>query len=166
MKILKRVSLQAITDKNREAVVSLSVSENQRVFVADNAKTMRQAGEAPEAWLRAIYADDDAVGLVLVHDEHLREQPRESGYYFLWRLMIDHRFQKSGYGSRALDLVVNYVRSRPHARRLLSSYHAGPGGPEAFYLRYGFRPTGNIVEGEVEIELSLDKSIDESISPH
>lgn len=134
----------------------MSVAEKQRPFVADNAKTLRQAGEAPEAWLRAIYADDEVVGLVLLHDEHLRDHPREEGYYFLWRLMIDSAHQGRGYGRKALDLVLEQVRTRPCAQRLLSSYHPGSDGPGEFYRRYGFRPTGKTIEGEVEIEIALE----------
>ena len=149
------VTLQPITDENRDLILGLSVREDQRRFVADNAKTLRQAAEAPEAWLRAIYADRIPVGLVLLHDEHLRETPRERGYYFLWRLMIDAAHQRKGCGKAALDRVVEHVRGRPHAARLLSSYVPGEEGPEDFYRRYGFRPTGNVEEGEVEIEFTL-----------
>lgn len=152
---MAKISLQEITVEIRDAILDLSVSETQRKFVADNEKTLRQAAEAPEAWLRAVFADEVPVGLVLLHDEHLRASPREMGYYFLWRLMIDADQQGNGYGRRAVELVVEYLKTRPHAKRLLSSYVPGDDGPAEFYQRCGFRPTGKIYEGEVEIELPL-----------
>ena len=152
---MEPISLKVIDDGNREAVCALSVADRQRSFVAENAKTVQQAKEAPEAWLRAIYAGDQLVGLVLLHDEHLREEPREEGYYFLWRLMVAEPFQGKGYGRKAIDLVVDYVRTRPHAKRLLSSHLPGGDGPAGFYRRCGFRETGKTDHGEVEIELVL-----------
>ncbi len=68
--------------------------------------------------------------------------------------MIDARYQRLGFGRRALDLLVRHVRSRPHARRLLTSYVPGAEGPERFYLEYGFTPTGRADDdGEIELEL-------------
>ena len=134
--------MREVDQKNRQAILDLKLAEAQQKFIAFNTKTLKQAGEAPEAWLRAIYADDELVGLLLLHDEHLRESPREIGYYFLWRIMIDADHQGKGYGREAVLQVINYVKTRPHAKRLLSSYLPGKGGPEGFYQHLGFTPTG------------------------
>lgn len=150
-----KVTLQAVTSGNRAAVLALGVAKVQLRFIAGNARTLDQAAEAPEAWLRAIYADETLVGLLLLHDEHLRNPPREKGYYFLWRLMIDAAHQGKGYGKQALDLLVDHVSQRPQAKRLLTSYHPGEGGPEGFYRRYGFRPTGKLIGEGIEIEFPL-----------
>jgi diamine N-acetyltransferase len=42
--------------------------------------------------------------------------------------------------------------------RLTVSYHAGPLGPEVFYERLGFRPTGEHNEGETVAERLLASS--------
>ena len=153
------ISLKEVTSANRESILRLKLAEVQHQFIASNARTLGQAAEAPEAWLRAIYADDVLVGLLLLHDEHLREPPREIGYYFLWRMMIDIHHQGNGYGKQAIDLVIKYVSTRPHAKRLLSSYLPGEGGPEGFYLHYGFTPTGNKIGEDIEIEIPLVKNL-------
>ena len=44
-----------------------------------NERSMAQATEHPEAWPRAIYAGDEPVGFLMLHDEHLRATPREQG---------------------------------------------------------------------------------------
>ena len=151
------VTLRVITDENRDSILNLKVGNKQRAYIATNERTLYQAAEAPEAWLRAIYAGDTLVGLVLLHDEHLRTPPREIGYYFLWRLMIDERYQGRGYAQRAVDLVIDYVSKRPHAKRLLCAYLPGKDGPEKFYQRYGFAPTGNMIDEDIEIEIALDR---------
>jgi diamine N-acetyltransferase len=136
-------------------VLALKVAEPQLRYIASNARTLAQAADAPEAWLRAIYAGPTPVGLLLLHDEHLREPPRETGYYFLWRLMIDAAHQGNGYGRQAVDLLINHVATRPCVARLLSSYISGADGPEQFYRRYGFTPTGNLIGEEIEIAIPI-----------
>lgn len=149
------VSLEDVTSENRDVVLALKPAESQRRFIASNARTLQQAEEAPEAWLRAICAHGEIVGLLLLHDEHLRDAPREIGYYFLWRIMIDVNHQGKGYGKKSVDLVIDYLSSRPHAKRLLSSYLPGEDGAEGFYQHYGFTPTGNKIGEDIEIEFPL-----------
>jgi len=149
------VTLREITADTVDAILALSVSVEQARFVATNAKSVAQAYFHREAWFRGIYADEEPVGFLMLHDESLRPSPRQQAYYFLWRLMIDARYQGLGLGRRALDLVVEHVRSRPQARRLLTSYVPGSDGPERFYLKYGFTPTGGVEDGEIELELLL-----------
>ena len=150
------VTLREITPATVDAILALSVGEGQTRYVATNAKSIAQAHFHPEAWFRAIYADDEPVGFLMLYDGSLSPNPDKQGQYFLWRFMIDARFQRLGFGHHALDLLVQHVRSRPNARRLLTSYVPGTGGPEGFYRKYGFRPTGGVDDdGEIEMELPL-----------
>ena len=41
--------------------------------------------------------------------------PTLLGPFYLWRLLIDERHQRRGYGTAALDAIVAYVRGRPGA---------------------------------------------------
>lgn len=151
------VTLREITEANRTAVEGLGVTEEQRSYVADVATSLREAVEHPEAraWYRGIYADDVPVGFVMISDGITSDDPTLLGPYYLWRLLVDHRFQGRGYGRAALDLVVEHVRSRPDARELLVSHVVGPASPRAFYVRYGFVPTGDVHEGEPVLALPL-----------
>ena len=154
--VLSDVALREVTTENLEAVLALEVSESQRSFVSSNAKSIAQAHFFnPEAWFRAIYAGDAPVGFLMLHDESLRPEPRQRGYYFLWRLMIDKQYQGRGIGRRAVELLVDHVRTRPDARELFTSCHLGQGSPEAFYLMLGFVRTGREVDGETELKISL-----------
>ena len=73
--------------------------------------------------------------------ETLDADPTLVGPYFLWRLLIDERHQRRGYGTATLDAVVAYVRGRPGGDALLTSAGQGEGSPQPFYERYGFVPT-------------------------
>lgn len=138
------VSLRQIDSENVRAITRLDVAPHQQGFVAPNAVSMAEYAVATLAWTRAIYADEEPVGYVLLSDDD--EQPR----YYLWRFMIDQRHQGLGFGKRAMDLVIDYVRSRPGADGLYLSYVPAEGGPEDFYKALGFVDTGRVHGGEVE----------------
>jgi diamine N-acetyltransferase len=80
------------------------------------------------------------------------------GPYYLWRLLIDHRFQGRGYGAATIDAVVAYVRTRPNAEVLLTSCRPGEGSPQPFYLHLGFVKTGRVLDGEDVLRLDLSSN--------
>lgn len=149
------VILQRVTSETLEDILALSVSEEQRAFVASNERSIAQAHFDEGAWFRAVYADDTPVGFVLLHDETLCAEPREKGYCFLWRMMIDQRYQRMGFGRRAIRLVLAHVRSRPGVEKLHTSYWRGEGSPETFYEKLGFKATGEDESGEIQASLEL-----------
>jgi diamine N-acetyltransferase len=151
------VSLREITDDNRAAVEALAVSDEQDDYVASVTVSLADAVEYPEAmaWYRAIYADDEPVGFVMISDGITSDDPTLLGPYYLWRLLVDRRHQGKGYGSSAIDLVVDHLHGRPDADELLVSCHVGPATPIPFYERYGFVRTGQVHEGEPVLALPL-----------
>jgi diamine N-acetyltransferase len=151
------VSLREITEDNRAAVEALAVTEEQSQYVASVAESLVEAAQLPDAkpWYRAVYADDEPVGFVMISDGITGDNPEYVGPYYLWRLLVDHRFQGRGYGTATLDLVVEHVRKRPDARVLLVSHVVGPTSPVTFYQRYGFRLTGEVHDGEPILEFDL-----------
>src|SRR5215471_8345186 len=150
------VSLREINADTVRQITSLSVSREQERFVASNAVSLAQALFSPEAWYRAIYADEMPAGFVMLYDESLRTVPPPHPEAALWRLMVDSRFQRQGVGTAALEQVVAHVRGKGLFSTLLVSYVPAPGSPEQFYLRAGFRHTGRVDEGEIVLELPLN----------
>ena len=71
-----------------------------------------------------------------------------------WGPGIGAECQGKGYGRFAVEELCQEAMRRGH-HRLTVSYHAGPLGPEAFYERLGFRPTGELNEGETVAERLL-----------
>jgi diamine N-acetyltransferase len=152
------VNLREITPANRSAIEALTVTEAQDEFVTGVADSLVEAADTPDAcpWFRAIYADDEPVGFVMITDGITVVNPEYLGPYFLWRLLIDQRYQGRGYGSAALWLAIDHVRTRADARVFLTSAVLTPGSPVDFYLGHGFRLTGVVhVDGESVLELDL-----------
>ena len=151
------VTLREITAANRADVEALAVSPEQTDYVTGVADSLREAGEEPDArpWYRAVYADGTPVGFVMISDGITVENPDYLGPYYLWRLLVDRRYQRRGYGGQVLALVVAELRTRPDASVLLTSVQPGPASPLEFYLEHGFRDTGAVHQGELVLELEL-----------
>lgn len=146
---MAEVELREITKNTVRQILAIGVADNQRHLVAPTAVSIAQAYFEPKAWFRAIYADDEPVGFIMLLDDD------ETPTYFLWRLLVGAEHQGNGYGRQAVELLIAYVRSRPGATELISSWVPDPAGPESFYRGLGFVPTGEIDEGEVVARLAL-----------
>ena len=73
---------------------------------------------------------------------------------YLWKLLIDERYQGRGFGTATLDLIVDYFREPSGRPGGGTSAGQGEGSPIAFYERYGFVRTGEIVfDDEVLLRL-------------
>jgi diamine N-acetyltransferase len=143
------VTLREITRDSVRSVIALETRPEQKEFVAPNAVSVAEAHFSPLAWMRAIYADDTPVGFVMLSDDP--EEPK----YYLWRYMIAGEYQGLGFGLRAMQLVIDYVRSRPGATEMFLSYVPGEGCPRDFYARLGFVDTGEQHGGENVMRLAL-----------
>lgn len=153
------VTLREITDDNRDAVLALSVAPEQERFVAPVRASLDDAVQHPEAnpWYRAAYAGTEPVGFVMLSWNVEPRPPDIVGPWFLWRLLVDRRYQGRGYGADILRQVAALVRAEG-ATELLTSYVPGADGPGRFYERLGFVPTGDVDgDGEVIIRLALDR---------
>jgi diamine N-acetyltransferase len=142
------ITLREITGETVRDIMRLEVTENQKAFVATNAVSIAQAYFEPKAWFRAVYAGDDPVGFVMLYEDPGKPE------WFLWRFMIDHRYQGKGYGRLALEQVIGRLRGLG-AAELLTSYVPGDGSPGGFYHHLGFVDTGEEDDGELVTRLVL-----------
>lgn len=143
------VVLREITAETLRPVLKLSVSEEQKKFVADNAVSISQAYFCKQAWFRTISVGEKPVGFVMLYID------RKKADYDVWRFMIDQRYQKKGYGTAAMQQIIEFVKGLPRARALYLSHSPGRGNPAPFYKRFGFVHTGKMNEGEKVMKLDL-----------
>ena len=152
------ISLRPIDETNREAVLVLSVHEDQP-FVASNKRSLEQyaetEAEAPGvARPFAIYADGRLVGFCMFAVDP--EDEDEDDRYYLWRFMIDKAEQGKGYGQAALAEIIRYFRALGADRLLLSTKPENERGLHVYH-KAGFRETGCIDCGEAVLRLWLEK---------
>jgi diamine N-acetyltransferase len=101
------------------------------------------------AWPRLIYDRNQLVGFVMAAFAPDHYDPLFHSY--LWRLNIGAGHQGKGYGRFAVEAVCQQAARRGQ-HRLTVCYHRYQHGPEGFYRRLGFHPTGKYHEDEVVAE--------------
>ncbi|WP_371612354.1 GNAT family N-acetyltransferase [Streptomyces clavifer] len=151
--------LEKVTPENVLAACRLTVAPEQERFVAPVARSLAEAYVQPEtAWPRLVFEGDRMVGFVMAFFD-VRFDPADpddrprSG---LWRLAVAAGEQGRGYGRFAVDAVCEEILRRGQ-RRATVTWLPGEHGPEEFYLRLGFRRTGEMSEDEVVGELDLPR---------
>lgn len=132
------VELVGVTPDNVRAVCALEVAPDQTSYVAPNSISLAEALVHPQAWYRAVLADGELVGFVMLWDS------LEGPGYALLRLMVAAPHQGRGIGRSVVEQVVSYVRTRPGGTSLVVSAHRGAGAPGPFYERLGFVATGEV----------------------
>jgi histidinol dehydrogenase len=149
-------SMRPVTRDNVEALLALAVAEDQRGLVAPVARSLAHAACSPASRPLAIYADGaEPVGLLLLWDGR-RSADAPSDELYVWRLMVDARHQKRGYGSLAMRWAIAEARRGGFASVGLSHVDA-PGHAGPFYEKLGFRYTGEVDDGERVMILELSE---------
>lgn len=153
----KRVELVEVTSDNVRAIGDIDRSFSQRDLVAPVLESLAQAlvpptvrGDTITPWYRAIEADSDIVGFVMMAEPHAGSTDP-----YLWRLVIDRRHQGRRIGTMAMQQIIGERRSEGHARIKVSYIRNAVGSPARFYERLGFVPTGRVDRGETEALLDL-----------
>ena len=90
---------------------------------------------------------------MLLYDARLdTDKPAEQLY--VWRLMVDARHQRRGFGRWAINWVMQEAR-RMGLPEVALSHVAAEGHAGAFYEKLGFRYTGERVGDELEMVLAV-----------
>ena len=150
------IKLEPINDDNREAVLALSVREDQP-FVAPNDYSLSEADEANAkapgtARPFAIYAGEKIVGFCMLALDPEDENPVDR--YCLWRFMIDKNEQGKGYGQAALHEIIKYFKENDVDMIYLSTAPENEVGLHVYH-KAGFRETGVIEDGEAVLMRTL-----------
>ena len=148
--------IEKVTRDNVRAACGLELRPGQETLVAPVAWSLAEAYTAPEiAWPRLVYDGDELVGFLMAAFAAGHENDIYHSY--LWRLNISGAAQGRGYGRFAVAAAAAEATRRGQ-RRLTVSWLDEPHGPERFYLRLGFRSTGEVIHGEIVGELPLDRA--------
>ena len=134
------INLRDITEKNLKSIIDLNVTEHQKDQVAPNSVSIAQGHYSKSAWFKGIFNDDIAVGFVML------DLIKEENKCFLWRFMIDKKYQGKGFGKIALTQVIDYVKSFKVFKEIKTSYVPADNGAEGFYKNFGFIESEEIIK--------------------
>ena len=145
------IRLVKVNDDNFVDLMDLETAESQKGYVASNTVSMAQAyavlasGKFVQCF--GIYDGDTPVGFAMIGHrseeyEGMAEVYRHS--YYLWRFMIDQRYQGKGLGRDALKLLLDYVRTFPDGKEEAwsTSYDGDNEAAKHLYTSFGFVPNG------------------------
>jgi len=155
--LAEKVTLKRITRRNLGAVLRLKVKPKQEFLVATNAKSIAQAHFYREAWYRAIYLGNAPIGFVLLVDTTVKYKriKQKNPTLYIWRLMIDGKYQGKGYGRESAELVISHLKTRPNAKEVTLHHEQTDGNAGEFYEKLGFKLTGKVEHNELERKLIL-----------
>ena len=155
------IELKKITDNNFDECIKLETKEEQKSYVASNIRSLAQAYVAltnnecvPMPY--AIYDEDIMVGFIMLSYSEPDENNDENTYW-VWRLMIDKRYQGKGYGKETMAKALELIRTFPYgkASAIFLSYEPENVVAKALYESFGFVETGKIEYGELVAKLVL-----------
>lgn len=145
--------LETVTPENVDAACQLKVRPEQEGVVAPVVRSLAEAyAHGETAWPRLIFDGDQLVGFVMAGFDP--DCPDDAFRCGIWRLNVAADQQGRGYGRFAVEAVCAEARRRGQ-RRVTVMWVPDEHGPEEFYLRLGFRPTGREIQGQVVGELML-----------
>ena len=157
--------LEKVDGANVWDVLKLSVDDNQKEFVANNEVSIIEAYTAITAngfaFPFGIFDDDILVGFLMVgfdKDDYWDDAPAiATGNYNLWRLMIDKKYQHKGYGRKAVELALDFIRTLPcgSAECCWLSYEPENTVAKNLYASFGFSETGDMDGEEIIAALKL-----------
>ena len=146
------INLRKITEDNFVDAFNLKLAQGQDVFVSHPVRSLAQAYVyRDQCQPFGIYDDDVMVGYVMViYDYDIPE-------YDVWHMMIDELKQGRGYGSAALDRVLDYIRTKPFGSsdRVALTCHKDNVRALELYRSRGFTETGEVYDDEIEMSLAL-----------
>lgn len=108
-----------------------------------------------------IYKDDTPIGFLMIgFDVNSDDEgaPRiAKGNYNIWRLMIDKKFQGKGFGKKAINLALEFVKTFPSgtAKYCWLSYESGNDVARQLYKSVGFVETDEKDGDEIVAILKL-----------
>ena len=142
------IHFKEIDRNNFFDVIDLKVAEEQKNFVATNVFSLAQAKAFPECIPFAIYNDEDLVGFIMYcmdADDH---------EYWIYRLMIDHKYQGKGYGKAAMDKLIDMIKEDTSHHVIYLSFEPENIGAKQLYEKLGFKPDGRVIDGEIVYKLA------------
>ncbi|MFD6279232.1 GNAT family N-acetyltransferase [Streptomyces sp. NPDC060209] len=157
-----QLRLEKVAPDNVLDACRLKVAPEQERFVSPVARSLAEAYADPEtAWPRLVFDGDRLVAFVMAFFDVRfglagpadSADPPRSG---LWRLAVAADEQGKGYGRFAVDAVCEEILRRG-GKRVTVTWGEGEHGPEEFYLRLGFRKTGEMSEDQVVGEMDLPR---------
>ncbi len=152
------IHLEKVTDANVDDLLKLRTTKEQREFVASNQQSLIDAylslSEGEPVFPFGIYNRKTPVGFIMISyfndwsgykreawlNSDAYQYYKDQYFYFIWRFMIDKRYQGRGYGREAMKLALDFIRTFPcgEAKYSVLSYDPKNEVAKKLYFSFGF----------------------------
>lgn len=134
----KKVKIQELSTENWYECCQLEISDEQQGFIESNAISIAQSKFDPALRPFAIYLDEKVVGFLMYNSV-----PEELDAYWVYRIMVDKRYQGEGIGRTATDLMMKEMIETYDIDRIAVGYHPDNRGAHHLYKSLGFIDQGD-----------------------
>ena len=144
--------LKEIDESNFVECFNLKLGENQDKFVSHPIRSLAQAYVYyNQCTPFGIYKENIMVGYVMVIYDYDDET------YNIWHMMIDEKYQNNGYGTRALELCIDYIKSKPFGKSndIILTCNIENYNAIHIYRKMGFKNTGDVDGDEIVMKLVI-----------
>ena len=143
------IRLELINKDNFDQVLDLEVAPKDQRRVASVEYSLAQAWlyrDSEVLFPYAVKSGQLTVGFLL-----LSYQPMENSYY-IWRLLIDHKYQNQRFGKEVIRQVLQRARDDQQCHKVTVNYVIGNHKMRYILEKFGFQPVG--LDGqEMKMEL-------------
>lgn len=142
------LTIKAITEENFIDAFNLKLKKEQEKYVSNPIRSLAQAYVyRNQCQPFGIYINNKMIGYVMViYDYDVPE-------YDIWHMMIDKSMQNRGYGSQAIDKILDYIKTKPfgNSNRVVLTCNKNNTSALKLYANKGFKETGQIDGDEIEL---------------
>lgn len=141
------IFLKEVDRHNFFDVIDLKVAEEQKSFVATNLFSLAQAKAFPECNCLAIYHEEELVGFTMYCMDF------DDKEYWIYRLMIDAKYQSKGYGKAAMEKLIERIKEDKDHQVIYLSFEPENDRAKEMYEKLGFEADGRVIDGEIVYRL-------------
>ena len=156
---MSELSLREVTRDNWREALRLAVLPEQQRFISDYvpiaAIGLAKAYIRPGGliWVPYVFYDKSTI----IGFTELAYEPGSEENYWIFHFFIDQHYQGQGYGKKALQQLLHFIRDQ-HAqcRSIHLTVHPENESARLLYTHVGFQPTGIEFSGEPIYKLILE----------
>ncbi|EOX4792143.1 GNAT family N-acetyltransferase [Vibrio alginolyticus] len=157
---MNNVSFLKVNGNIINDMIDLSVEESQKHLIANNAEWLAEARFNDDSVSYGIYLDHKPAGLISLIDPRLLDKLDDhfqTEHLYVWRVMIDQRFQGKGLGNQAINFSKRYASIIGLQGVSLTTMDREEGNALSVYQKLGFTPTGRRLDDEIELIYSFNR---------
>lgn len=157
---MNNVSFLKVNGNIINDIIDLSVEESQKHLIANNAEWLAEARFNDDSVSYGIYLDHKPAGLISLIDPRLLDKfddHFQTEHLYVWRVMIDQRFQGKGLGNQAINFSKRYASIIGLQGVSLTTMDREEGNALSVYQKLGFTPTGRRLDDEIELIYSFNR---------